>query len=184
MNARMQPLFPTMNARMRPLLLSLKPHYADGIFEGLKKVELRRRIVSDIKGRDVFVYVSSPIMALSGGFRVGDFWHDTPEKIWDRVSEIAYVDKQDFDAYFEGRTVAYAFEVTDVWESPKLVNLNTLRSEFPNFAVPQSWRYVRPEEYQFFLEVKRNSITESAICPSLMPSTSRKSNGMVCMKQL
>ena len=166
------------------MLLSLKPRYADRIFDGLKKVELRRRIVSHIEDRDVFVYVSSPIMALRGGFRVGDFWHDTPEKIWSRVSEFASIDKQDFDAYFEGRTVAYAFEVTNVWESPKPVNLNTLRSKFPNFAVPQSWRYVRPEEYQFFLGVKRNSITQFSICPSLTPLTSRKTNGMVCMKRL
>ena len=107
-----------------------------------------------------------------------------PEEIWSRVSQFAYVDKQDFDAYFEGRTVAYAFEVTNVWESSKSVNLNTLRSKFPNFAVPQSWRYVRPEEYQFFLEVKRNSSTESLICPSLMPLTSSKTDGMVCMKRL
>lgn len=184
MNATTQPMFPDMNASRPPLLLSLKPRYADRIFDGLKKVELRRRIVSHIEDRDVFVYVSSPIMALRGGFRVGDFWHDTPEKIWDRVSQIAYVDKKDFDAYFEGRTVAYAFEVTDVWESLKPVNLNTLRSKFPNFAVPQSWRYVRPEEYQFFLEARRNSITEAAICPFLMPSTSHKVNGMVCMKRL
>ena len=154
MNATMQPLLPTMNATMRPLLLSLKPCYADRIFDGLKKVELRRRIVSHIEDRDVFVYVSSPIMALRGGFRVGDFWHDTPEKIWDRVSQIAYVDKQDFDAYFEGQTIAYAFEITEVWEAPNPVDLNTLRSQFPNFVVPQSWRYVRNDESEFFEKIK------------------------------
>lgn len=184
MNQTRQPLLPTISEMMRPLLLSLKPCYADSIFEGLKKVELRRRIVSHIKDRDVFVYVSSPVMELRGGFRAGDFWHGTPEEIWTKVSELAHVNKQDFDTYFEGRTVAYAFEVTNVWESPKPVNLNTLRRKFPNFAVPQSWRYVRPEEYQFFLEVKKNSITESSICPSLMPLTSHKANGMVCMKRL
>ena len=182
MNATMQPLLPTVNARMRPLLLSLKPCYADRVFEGLKTIELRRRITSHIKDCDVFVYVSSPIMALRGGFRVGDFWHDTPEKIWDRVSKLAYVDKQDFDAYFEGQTVAYAFEVTDVWESSKPVNLNTLRSQFPNFVVPQSWRYVRPEEHQFFLEVERNLTaersTERSICPSLTPPTLHEVNKM------
>lgn len=184
MNATMQSLLPTMNARTRPLLLSLKPCYADRVFEGLKTVELRRRIASDIKDRDVFVYVSSPVMELRGGFRAGNFWHGTPEEIWSRVSQFAYVDKKDFDAYFEGRTVAYAFEVTNVWESSKSVNLDTLRSKFPKFAVPQSWRYVRPEEYQFFLGVKRNSIPQSLICPSLVPLTSSKPNGMVCMKRL
>ena len=154
MNATTQPLFPNMNASGAPLLLSLKPRYADRIFEGLKTVELRRRIVSHIKDRDVFVYVSSPVMELRGGFRAGDFWSGTPEEIWDMVSKLAHVDKQDFDTYFEGQAVAYAFEITDVWESPNPVHLNTLRNQFPNFVVPQSWRYVRNDEMRFFETIK------------------------------
>ena len=154
MNTTMQPLLPTMNAAMRPLLLSLKPCYADWIFDGLKTVELRRRITSHIQDREVFVYVSSPVMELRGGFRVGDFWHGTPEEIWTSVSELAHVNKRDFDTYFEGQTVAYAFEITKVWESSEPVNLNTLRDRFLNFVVPQSWRYVRDDEHEFFWEMK------------------------------
>ena len=154
MNATTQPLLPTMNATMRPLLLSLKPCYAKRVFEGLKKVELRRRITSHITNRDVFVYVSSPVMELRGGFRAGNFWHGTPEEIWAKVSELARVNKQDFDTYFEGQTVAYAFEITEVWEAPNPVDLNTLRSQFPNFVVPQSWRYVRNDESEFFEKIK------------------------------
>ncbi len=154
MNTTAQPLFPNMNASGAPLLLSLKPRYADRIFERLKTVELRRRIASHIKNRDVFVYVSSPVMELRGGFRVGNFWCDTPEEIWRRVSDQARVNKQDFDTYFEGKAVAYAFEITDVWESPNPVHLNTLRNQFPNFVVPQSWRYVRNDEIKFFETIK------------------------------
>ena len=154
MNATMQPLLPTVNATMPPLLLSLKPCYADRVFEGLKTVELRRRITSYITDRDIFVYVSSPIMQLRGGFRAGDLWHGTPEEIWSRVSKLARVDKQDFDTYFQGQTIAYAFEITEVWEAPNPVDLNTLRSQFPNFVVPQSWRYVRNDESEFFEKIK------------------------------
>lgn len=143
-----------MNAKMPPLLLSLKPCYADRVFEGLKTVELRRRITSHITDRDIFVYVSSPVMELRGGFRAGHFWHGTPKEIWTRVSKLAQVNKEDFDTYFKGQTVAYAFEITDVWKFPNPVNLNTLKSQFPDFVVPQSWRYVRPEEHKFFLEIK------------------------------
>ena len=154
MNATMQPSLPTMNVAMRPLLLSLKPYYADRVFEGLKTVELRRRIASHITNRDVFIYVSSPVMELRGGFRAGDFWYGTPEEIWSKVSEFARVNKQDFDTYFEGQTVAYAFEITEVWASPNPVHLNTLRNHFPNFVVPQSWRYVRNDETEFFEKIK------------------------------
>lgn len=154
MNMTIQPLLPTMNAMMQPLLLSLKPHYADLVFDGLKKAELRRRIASHIENRDVFIYVSSPIMVLRGGFRVGEVWHGEPEDVWNMVSTLASVEKRDFDTYFEGRTVAYALEIKEVWEYHKPVSLNTLRDQLSKFVVPQSWRYVRPEEYQYFLEVE------------------------------
>jgi predicted transcriptional regulator len=150
----MQPLLPTMSEAMRPLLLSLKPRYADLIFEGLKTAELRRRIASHIENRAVFVYVSSPTMEIRGGFRVGKVWHGDPEEIWHMVSKLARVDKQDFDTYFEGLSFAYAFEIKEVWEYRKPVSLNALRNEFPNFVVPQSWRYVRPEEHEFFIEIE------------------------------
>ena len=146
-----------MNTTKQPLLLSLKPLYADLVFKGLKTAELRRRIASHIENRDVFVYVSSPIMEMRGGFRAGEVWHGEPEDVWNMVSKLARVEKQDFDTYFEGQTVAYAFEITEVWESPKPVPLNKLRKQFPNFVVPQSWRYVREEEHQFFLEMKRQT---------------------------
>ena len=143
-----------MNKTMQPLLLSLKPCYADLVFDGLKKIELRRRIVSHIENRDVFIYVSSPQKVLRGGFRVGKVWDGLPEEVWNIVSELAQVNKQDYDTYFEGQAFAYAFEIKEVWEYHKPVSLNTLRNRFSNFVVPQSWRYVRPEEYQFFLEVE------------------------------
>ena len=135
---------------MQPLLLSLKPCYADLVFEGLKKAELRRRIALDMENRDVFIYVSSPIMQLRGGFRVGQVWRDTPEKVWNIVSDLAKVEKQNFDTYFEGKTVACAFEIRKVWEYENPISLNTLRDQFPNFVVPQSWRYVRDDEHLFF----------------------------------
>lgn len=144
-----------MNKTIQPLLLSLKPYYADLIFEGRKKVELRRRIASGIEGRDVFIYVSSPVKQLRGGFRVGHVWQGSPEEVWNEVSELVGVDKQGFDAYYEGREIAYALQVTDVWEYENPVDLSKLRNLFSNFSVPQSWRYVKPEEYRSFRNMKR-----------------------------
>ena len=144
-----------MNKITQPLLLSLKPRYADLVFEGLKKAELQRRIASGIEGRDVFIYVSSPVMQLRGGFRVGHVWQGSPEEVWNEVSENAGVDKQGFDAYYEGCEIAYALQVTDVWEYENPVDLSKLRNRFSYFSVPQSWRYVRLEEYRSFRDMKR-----------------------------
>lgn len=144
-----------MNKTLQPLLLSLKPDYADLVFDGLKEAELRRRISSCMENRDVFIYVTSPVRQIRGGFRVGQVWSGTPKQVWRQVSRLARVDKRDFDAYYAGRTVAYALEITDVWEYKNPASLNKLWNRFPDFVVPQSWRYVRPEEYHLFRRMKR-----------------------------
>ena len=137
-----------------PLLLSLKPRYADLVFDELKKVEFRRRIATNMKGREVFIYVSSPARHLRGGFRVADVYSDAPEEVWEKVSGRGRVDKREFDAYFEGSSVAHALEISDVWEYENPIKLDELRIRFLNFVVPQSWRYVRHEEYRLFRELK------------------------------
>ena len=143
-----------MTVAIRSVLLSLKPCYADLVFEGLKTVEFRRRIASHMEGRDAFIYVSRPVMALRGGFRIGEVWSGTPEDVWHMVAECTRVDKQDFDTYFEGQPISYALEIKEVWECPKPVSLGTLRGTFSNFVVPQSWRYVRSDEYQFYQKIR------------------------------
>ena len=144
-----------MTTASQPLIISLKPSYADLVFEGLKKVELRRRIASQISDRDVFIYVSSPVRKLRGGFRVGQVWEGSPEAVWNIVAELATLDRREFDAYFKGQTVAYALEVTNVWEYQSPVGLSWLRDRFDDFVVPQSWRYAKTEEHEVFQKMER-----------------------------
>ena len=75
--------------------------------------------------------------------------------IWKKVSEWAGVNKDDFDAYYAGQSIAYALEITYVWEFANPPGLSILRSRFDNFIVPQSWRYVKPEEHQSFRKMER-----------------------------
>ena len=144
-----------MTTALRPLIISLKPCYADRLFEGLKTVELRRRIASQISNREVFIYVSSPVRTLRGGFRVGQVWEGSPEAVWCVVSELSTLSRQEFDAYFRGQAVAYALEVTNVWEYQSPVSLSWLRSKFDDFVVPQSWRYAKIEEQDVFRKMEK-----------------------------
>ena len=144
-----------MDTTTEPLLFSLKPRYADLVFDGLKEAEFRRRITSYMENRHVFIYVTSPVRQLRGGFRIGHVWSGTPEEVWKKVSKLAGVRKRDFDAYYAGRTVAHALEIKDVWEYKNPVSLNALGNRFPDFVVPQSWRYVKPQEYRLFQRMKR-----------------------------
>lgn len=151
-----------MTTALPPLIISLKPCYADLVFKGLKKVELRRRIASQINGRDVFIYVSSPDRELRGGFRIGQVWKGSPDAVWNIVAELVTGDRREFDAYFHGQTVAYALEVTNVWEYQRPVGLSWLRDKFDDFVVPQSWRYTKAEEHEAFQNMKRRPNEEGS----------------------
>ena len=145
-----------MSTSSTPLLLSLKPRYADLVFGGRKRVELRRRSLKRMRGRDAFVYATTPVRMLRGGFRIGKVWTGTPEEIWSVVSDDVGVEKPEFDAYYAGRELASALEVTDVWEYEHPVELSVLKGKLRNFVVPQSWRYVKPEESEFFQFMRGN----------------------------
>ena len=143
--------------KTKPLLLSLKPCYAELVFQGLKRVELRRRIPC-VGNRDVFIYVSSPVRCLRGGFRVEHVWSGSPEQVWKKVEGLARVERREFDAYYAGRSVAYAMRISKVWEYDEPVHLEVLRKQLTDFVVPQSWRYVKPNESRYFQTLGWNSI--------------------------
>ena len=145
-----------MTTSMAPLLISLKPCYSGLIFDGIKKAELRRRPLAHMQGREVFVYVTSPVMELQGGFRAGEVWIGTPEEIWEAVAGSAGINKQDFDAYYTGQSIAYALEIKEVWQYANPMRLSVLRHRFQRFVVPQSWRYIKPEEHRSFRSMRRD----------------------------
>jgi len=148
-----------MKNKATPLLISLKPDYADLVFSGLKTAELRRRISEKMQNRDVYIYVSSPIKQLRGGFRVGQVWSGSPTQIWSTVRNLAGVSKRTFDSYYNGQNIAFALEILDVWEYAYPRSLEQLRSQFPGFVAPQSYRYARIEEVRSFRALKRLTIS-------------------------
>ena len=152
-----------MTTSMTPLLISLKPCYSGLIFDGVKKTELRRRPLTHMQGREVLIYVTSPVMQLQGGFRAGELRTGTPDEVWEVVAGSAGIDKPAFDAYYAGKSVAYALEIQEVWQYANPMNLSTLRHRFQRFVVPQSWRYIKPEEQRSFRSMKRSQ-NQSTCC--------------------
>lgn len=148
-----------MKCKAKPVLFSMKPRYADLVFQGLKTAELRRRIfLSDSEeDRDVFIYVSSPEQLLRGVLKVKHVWKGTPQEIWNEVSRLVHVEKKDFDAYYKSRKIAYALRIDEVYEYENPASLDTLRKKFTQFVIPQSWRYLKPEEYRSFRNMKRKT---------------------------
>ena len=138
-----------MNGRESPLLISLRPCFAELIFTGLKQVELRRRFSDFVEGRQVFIYVSSPERILRGGFRVEQVLKGSPESIWQEVSSAVGIDRPEFDAYYQGSNIAYALKIAELWEFPTPIRLQTLKNRLGCFSAPQSWRYLKADEESF-----------------------------------
>jgi predicted transcriptional regulator len=129
------------------LLISIKPRYADMIFQGTKTVELRRKEPRVSKGDDMMIYVSSPRMQLTGSARITEIETGTPNQLWLRVSHKTGLSKKEFDLYFEGTDMAVAIHIEDPHVFKKPVGLQTLRSRM-GIVPPQSFRYVAHKTFQ------------------------------------
>lgn len=133
------------------VLMSIKPKYADLIFDGTKTIELRRICPKVEPGGLVLVYVSSPRMALVGGFEVEGIVEDSPStmcKTWLRHSGL---DRKTFLGYFGGAATAYGILIGRTWQLEAAAELKTLRRRKGGFQPPQSYRYLRQCEFQSLL---------------------------------
>src|SRR5215207_9382671 len=126
------------------LLLSIRPEHAFKIFDGSKKVELRRVRPKVSAGDSVLVYVSTPVRALVGAFDVERVVEARPQALWDQVKETAGITREQFDSYYSGAANAYGIVVGQVRQLPEPVMLYRLRKLFSGFHPPQSYRYLSP----------------------------------------
>ena len=61
--------------------------------------------------------------------------------------------------------MAYALEVTNVWQYQSPLSLSWLRDRFDDFVVPQSWRYAKPDERAVLHDMERRlEVNDSSVC--------------------
>lgn len=124
------------------ILMSIRPQYASKIFDGTKTVELRRIKPKTLDNGDlIFVYVSSPVKALTGAFRVASVVEKKLEPLWRTVKDYAGITRTEFFNYYKGVDIGVAIFIKDVWLLPRPIKLAQLQEEINNFYPPQSFRY-------------------------------------------
>lgn len=128
------------------LLISVHPEHATKIFDGSKKVELRRVRPKVTSGDMVLVYASSPVKALVGAFYVDKVVKAAPQALWGQVKEAAGITREQFDSYYRGATIAYGIFVQEARQLPRQVRLDFLRDMFSGFRPPQSYQYITQVE--------------------------------------
>ncbi|WP_211257925.1 ASCH domain-containing protein [Lentzea albidocapillata] len=130
---------------LRPLLLSLRPRFAEAILDGTKTVELRRTRLSAPDGTHLILYASSPVMAVVGTAVLVGRDTDTPARIWRRHRKNSGLLRHEYDEYFAGADLATALHVgfphrlADPWP------LSVLRGT-AKFQPPQSYRFVSDDD--------------------------------------
>ena len=120
------------------VLLSIKPEFADKIFDGTKKYEFRKSIFKRKDIRKVVVYASSPVQQVIGEFDIEDILCENTKRLWEITQEFSGITKQFYDSYFADKEVAFAIQVGNVrrYSNPK--RLSDLDIDF----APQSFAYL------------------------------------------
>lgn len=125
----------------RPLLMSLRPRFAQAILEGVKTVELRRTRVSAPLGTLLVLYASSPVMSVVGVATLTSSETSSLETIWQRYGPHLGLSAQEFYDYLAGAEHATALSMANAQPLTDPLTLATLRT-YSAFRPPQSYRYV------------------------------------------
>lgn len=125
----------------RDVVLSIRPQYSEKILEGRKTVELRRRFpVSAPGGTVAYIYSTSPIRAMVGAAEIKEVLKLPIEQIWAEFEDTAFIDRDNFESYFQGLDFGFALLFDDVKPFFRPIPLTELREKF-GFEPPQSFLY-------------------------------------------
>ena len=127
-----------METSMR-VLLSIKPEYAEKIFDGTKRFEYRKCAPRNEAVNTVVVYVTMPVGKVVGEFEVADILREPPTKLWRRTRSASGISRAFFNEYFDGRAEAVAFAVANPrrYEQPL-----ALKEVSGSTTPPQSFQYL------------------------------------------
>jgi len=120
------------------VLLSIKPEFAEKIFDGTKKFEFRRALFKRENIKTVVVYASSPVRKVIGEFDIDSIIQMSPELLWEETKDYSGINKEYFFKYFENKSLGFAIKIKRVlkYKSPKC-----LKNDF-QLSPPQSFLYI------------------------------------------
>ena len=117
-------------------IISIRPNFADAILDGIKTVELRRRIPPIEVGTRLWIYATRPTAAIVGSAIVGAILRDTPDAVWKSVSNKTALERFEFDHYFDGTSLAIGITLHTV-RRVNHISIDRLRKWRTGFHPPQ-----------------------------------------------
>lgn len=123
-------------------LISLEERFAEGILNGMKLVELRRRPMRLSAGTTIWMYVKVPVGKVIGSVKVQSMHSLAPTTLWRRYGDVSGLSRAEFFEYFEGAEHGFVL----VLEKPKRlespVALERLRLLKRAFQPPQFFQHL------------------------------------------
>ncbi len=136
------------------IFLSIHPQYANKILDGQKTIELRKRfpILNGFPAR-ILIYSTTPEQMIVGYVEVVEVYHDTVENLWERFSDVTFIDKKDFDSYFSNANngKGYGIELKNPVRLNNPISLHELKNNH-GILPPQSYKYLNEQHKALFEE--------------------------------
>lgn len=119
------------------VVLSIKPEFADKIFDGSKKFEFRKVIFKNEKVKTIIVYCSSPVQKVIGEFEIEKIINHDIDTLWNITQNFSGITEQYFYQYFANKEQGFAIKIKKV---KKYRNPRCLRKDY-DLVPPQSFAY-------------------------------------------
>ncbi|MDD4528094.1 MAG: ASCH domain-containing protein [Candidatus Margulisbacteria bacterium] len=120
------------------VLLSIKPEYAEKIFDGTKKYEFRRSVFKNRNVKTVVVYASSPVQRVIGEFEIDSIINEDLINLWQKTKDFSGISEDFFFEYFSNKERGFAIKIKKVKRYDKALSL---KDDF-NATPPQSFMYL------------------------------------------
>lgn len=135
------------------LLISVKPEFAEKIFTGNKRIELRKCSPKAKKGDLVIVYSTTPDKAVIGICKVSKIIKLSPKKMWQTHKNYLGIDKKRFDEYYENYELAIGIKLSSICPLSSKIQLTKIRKILPGFQPPQTFKYFnKPQVLRAYLK--------------------------------
>ena len=120
------------------ILLSIKPEYAQKIFNGRKRYEFRRTIFKQEGVQTAVVYVTHPISKVVGEFCIEKVISDRLDRLWNDTKENAGISEEVYLEYFHGKNIGYALKIRKAIKYKKALCIK----KHWGISPPQSFMYL------------------------------------------
>lgn len=123
------------------IVISIRPEHASNIYSGNKKYELRRSAPKSTP-RIIYLYESNGDKHITGHIVIERVIAASPKELWGIVGTKSTT-KERFFKYFDGASVAYAFEIVTAVKYLHDIALDKIKNIDNGFRPPQNFLYMQ-----------------------------------------